>query len=121
MGFIKHDIEIVGSRKSKKLVALFDSGAYRNYMRKVLIDGEAADDIGFHIFEGTRYSILANGESAAGDWVRFKELRVGQHRLKEPRFVLMESLIWDAIIGVEVMQELRITLDPPHERIVMRI
>ncbi len=36
MGTIKEEIELVGTRKSKRIIALFDSGAHRNYIRKML-------------------------------------------------------------------------------------
>lgn len=120
MGTIREVIEIIGTRKSKKISALFDSGAYRNYIKMELEDGDRAEDIGFHIFEGTHRAILANGDIAVGERVRFKEISIKERSVKEPSFVIMESLIEDIIIGVELMQELGITLDPPNEKIGIR-
>jgi len=120
MGTIREVIEIIGTRKSKKLLALFDSGADRNYIRTELEDGDRAEHIGFHIFEGTHRAILANGDIATGERVRFKEIRIKERSSKEPSFVIMENLIEDIIIGVELMQQLGITLDPPNERIGIR-
>ena len=120
MGAINEVIEIIGTRKSKKISALFDSGAYRNYIKRELGDGDRAEDIGFHIFEGTHRAILANGNIAVGERVRFKEIHVKECSVKEPRFVIMENLIEDIIIGVKLMQKLGITLDPPNERINIR-
>ena len=117
MGVIKEAIEIVGTRKRKKILALFDSGAYRNYIKMVLEDGDRAEDIGFHIFEGTHRAILANGDIAVGERIRFKEIRIKERSVNEPRFVIMENLIEDVIIGVELMQKLGITLNPPDEKI----
>jgi len=120
MGVIKEVVEIVGTRKSKKISALFDSGAYRNYIKKELEDGNRVEDIGFHIFEGAHSAILANGNIAVGERVRFKEIRIKERSAKEPRFVIMEDLIEDVIIGVELMQKLGITLDPLDEKIGIR-
>lgn len=117
MGFIKEEIEIIGTRKSKKISALFDSGAYRNYIKLKLEDGDSAEDIGFHIFEGSHRAILANGHIAEGDRVRFKEIWIKERRVKEPRFVIMENLIEDIVIGAELMQNLGITLDLQHEKL----
>lgn len=117
MGTIREEIEITGTRKSKRISALFDSGAYRNYIKKELEDGDRAENIGFHIFEGTHRAILANGEIAVGERVRFKEIRIKEHGVNEPRFVIMENLIEDMIIGVALMQKLGITLDLPNERL----
>ncbi len=120
MGIIKEKIEIIGMRKSKRISALFDSGAYRNYIRKKFEDGDRAEDIGFHVFEGTHRAILANGDIAMGERVRFKEVRIKERCVNEPSFVIMENLIEDVIIGVELMQKLGVTLDPPNEKICIR-
>ena len=120
MGAIREEIVIIGTKKNKKISALFDSGACRNYMRMELTDGDSPDDIGFHIFEGTHEAILANGDIAHGERVRFKKICIEGRSIREPSFVIMENLLDDVIIGVEVMQRLGITLDPPNEKIGLR-
>ena len=87
MGIIREEIEIVGIKKSKKVLALFDSGAYRNYIKMKLEDGDGPEDIGFHIFEGTHTVILANEDTVVGEKVGFKEVRIKdkEHNIKEPR------------------------------------
>ena len=121
MGKIWQDIEIIGSRKNKIVTALFDSGAYFNYIRSENIyDKETPDDIGFHIFEGTKESITANGKFVSVDWIRFKRLRINQLVINEPRFLIMKNLTWDAIIGAELMQQCGIKLDLPRETILIR-
>jgi len=117
MGTIREEIEIIGKRKSKKIIALFDTGAYRNYIRKLLEDGDETEDIGFHIFEGIHRAILANGDIAVGERVRFKGISIKERNVKEPEFIIMEDLVEDVIIGVNLMQKLGITLDPLNERI----
>lgn len=49
MGFILHEITLTGTRKTKRFPALLDSGAFRNYVRRVFDDGETVDDVGFHV------------------------------------------------------------------------
>ena len=117
MGIIRKEIEIIGTRKSKRITALFDTGAYRNYVRREFWDGESIEDIGFHVFEGTHRVLLANGNIATGERVRFKEIRIEERSINEQRFVIMDDLIEDVIIGVELMQHLGVVLDLPNENI----
>lgn len=117
MGFVRENVEIVGTIKNKQILALFDTGAYRNYIRRELFDGETPDDIGFHTFEGTKEIILANGNLIPGDWVRFKEVHIADVCLKDPLFIIVDDLTWDIIIGVELMQKLGVVVDPPHEKL----
>ena len=117
MGTIREEIEIIGTIKSKKIMALFDSGAYRNYIKNKLEDGDNVDNIGFPVYEGKHRAILANGAIAVGEKVKFKTIHIKGGTVKEPEFVIMEDLSEDAIIGVGLMQKLGITLDPPNERI----
>lgn len=117
MGAIREEIEITGTSKSKKIQALFDSGAYRNYIKRKFADGELIEDIGFHIFEGIQRIILADGSIVKGEKVRFKEIKIKNCCGKDPEFVIMDDLIDDVIIGVHLMQSLDIRLDPPGETI----
>ncbi|RLG71809.1 MAG: hypothetical protein DRO11_03620 [Methanobacteriota archaeon] len=117
MGFVKDFIEIVGVNKSKTVSALFDSGAYRTYIRKELTDGENVEKIVFHIFEGVHRVILANGKIEEGTRVRFKLLKIKDKIIEEPQIVVMDNLVEDAIIGALHMQKLGLKLDIPNERI----
>ena len=120
MGTIREDVEIIGTVKGKKVKALFDTGAYRNYIKKVFYDNEKAEDIGFHIFEGLKKIILADGSITHGEMVVFREIRINGYSLKEVEFVIMNDLTEDAIIGVHLMQKLGINLEPQNKRIVIR-
>lgn len=118
MGTIWQDIEVTGIHKTKSIQALFDSGAYYNFIRnKSIYDEETPDDIGFHVFEGKKVCILADGRTIPTDIVRFKELDINGSKIKEPRFLIMENLTWDAIIGVELMQKMGIILDMSSDSI----
>jgi len=120
MGFIREEIELVGVEKSKRISALFDSGARRNYIRRRFEDGESVDDIGFHVYEGAHEALLADESTAKGVRVRFKELRMRGRVVANPQFVVLENLVEDMIIGAGFMQEFGIVLDPPNESLVLR-
>lgn len=117
MGIIREEIEIIGTRKRKRILALFDSGAYKNYIKRELKDGDNAEEIGFHVFIGRHRVILANGDIATGEIVKFKEMVIKGHSISEPNFVIMDNLFEDVIIGVEIMQKLGLTLEPQNEMV----
>lgn len=122
MGEIREEIEITGIRKSKKIVALFDSGAQRNYIRKILEDGDRVDEnIGFHIFYGIHNPILANTDVTVGERVKFKKIHIKERSFEDPEFIVMEKLFVDAIIGSKLMQKLGIILDLPNKRIIINL
>lgn len=117
MGSIKEEVRLVGALRSKDITALFDTGAYRNYIKRELSDGEQVDSIGFHIYEGRHTAILADGSESEGERVGFRELRIRNIIIKEPRFVVMENLIEDMILGIHLMQAHSISLNPYSETI----
>lgn len=81
-------------------MALFDSGAERNYIKSILEDGDRVDeDIGFHIYEGIHKPILANTDTVEGEKIRFKEIHIKELSFEEPEFIVMEKLYVEAIIG----------------------
>ncbi len=120
MGFVKEDVKIVGDKKNKKLLALFDSGAGRNYIRRKFKEGGSVDDVGYFVFKRDFSPVLADGSKAKGEIVRFKEIRIRDFSVNNPEFVIMDNLIEDVIIGVFFMQNLGISLDPPNEKIEIR-
>ena len=117
MGRIREEIELTGTSKCKKILALFDTGAAQNYIRRELTDGDNVENIGYHIFLGEHRAILANGDIALGEKVRFKAVNIKEHKVIEPEFIIMDNLTEDSIIGVNLMQRLRVTLDLSNEEI----
>lgn len=118
MGSVREEIEIVGTFKEKRVMALFDSGAQLNYIRKKLTDGDnIIEDIGLCVYEGKHIAIMADESRIAAERIRFKEIRIRSHKEQKPIFVIMDKLAEDAIIGVYLMQKLGISLDIPNESI----
>lgn len=99
---------------------MFDTGAFRNYVKRELSDGQTVDDIGYHVFEGMHRVILANGEIATGERIRFREVKIKGRKATEPQFIVLDNLVEDTIIGVHMMQKLGIILDPARETIDLR-
>lgn len=117
MGSIREEVRIVGTFKTKSITALFDTGAYRNYIRKQLSDGDTVESIGFDRYEGEHDILLADASKIKGERIRFKELEIKGLSEKVPEFIMMENLLEDVIIGVHLMQKLCISPDPLSEKI----
>jgi predicted aspartyl protease len=120
LGSVREEVKIVGTLKTKNIMALFDTGATSNYIRKQLLDGDTVDAIGFDTYEGERDILLADTSRTKGERIRFKELAIKDLSEKEPRFIIMENLLDEVIIGVDTMQRLGISPDPLSEKISIR-
>ena len=120
MGKLRKTVELTGMFQSKRIDALFDSGSYSNYIRSELSDGTKIEDIGYHARRGGSYSIVANGTLCMSDSVVFNLLKVNEHKIHDPIFIIMDGLPEDAIIGVKLMQELGIILDLSSEEVVLK-
>jgi len=112
LGFIRDKVEITGINKCIILTALFDTGAYRNYLKR-----EIGEDLGFHIYEGKHRVILADGETRDAIRVRFKKLKIKNKYIQNPEIILMDNLLDDCIIGSYLMQNIKIILDMDLEKI----
>jgi predicted aspartyl protease len=120
LGSIKEEVKIVGTLKTKSIKALFDTGAYRNYIKRELSDGDTVESIGYNTYEGEQRVILADMSESKGEKIKFKELRIKSLSEKEPEFIIMDNLLEDVIIGVYLMQKLYISPDPSIEKITIR-
>jgi hypothetical protein len=120
LGSIREEVRIVGTFKTKSITALFDTGAYRNYIRKQFSDGDTVESIGFDTYGGEHDVLLADTSKAKGERIRFKELVIKDLSEKGPEFIMMENLLDDVIIGVHLMQRLCIIPDPLSEKISIR-
>ena len=123
MGFVKDKITIFGyatAIKKKTYEALFDSGACRNYISKELSDGITVDNIGYPILMAPRDVRLANGHIESCEVIKFREIRIKNHSIEMPEFLVMDNLTEDVIIGARLMQEMKILLNPPNHSIIIR-
>lgn len=107
MGKISKTIELVGTYKSKKIEAMFDTGAKNNFLPYIFKDGETIEELGFKEFFGTHSFFMANESITKGDIVRFNELRIDNLRIRDPIFVILDQLVDDAIVGTQLMQDNR--------------
>ena len=85
----------MGERKTKIINALFDSGAYKNYIRRVLYDQDNVEQIGFRAYQQTDFAILADGTSVPVEMIAFNQLHIGNITAPNPTFQIMEHLSWD--------------------------
>ncbi|MEM2750842.1 MAG: hypothetical protein QXH53_04150 [Nitrososphaerales archaeon] len=120
MGIIKKYVEIIGSKKSKRVEALLNSSAFRNYLPRVFKDGESVNNLGFYIVEKDFKVILADGTEKFGVRARFDAIKIEDRIYKEPEAVIMDNLVEDAIIGSYLMQELGIILHMAEGKVELR-
>ena len=113
MGLIIKEIGILGSKnKFKRLKALFDTGATRNYISNHFSDNESVDDIGIIEYKGKDFVIFPDGFEKMGSIISFKLLKVENIPLENPEFFLLDMKMYDVIIGALLMQEMGIILNP---------
>src|SRR5438445_551430 len=118
MGKVTHPIEIVGYNTTRKLVAMFDTGASNNFLPSIFSDGDKAEDIGFKEFLGTREFFMADETTTKGDVVKFDMLKIENMKIKEPIFVILDNLVDEAIIGTHLMQVLGLKIDMKSDKIL---
>jgi len=112
MGLIKKQIWITGIRGRKRVKALFDSGAARNYIR-----GDLAQSIGFSTYYGRHNSILPNQFVEEGYRVEFKNMEIENRLYKNPEMIVMAVLSHEAIIGAYFMQKHKVVLNMAEDEI----
>ena len=105
MGRVSKTIELFGVYKSKKIEAMFDTGAKNNFLPSIFKDGETIEELGFKEFFGTHSFFMANESITKGDIVQFNEIRIDNLKIKDPIFVILDQLVEDAIVGTKLMQD----------------
>ena len=110
MGYIKKEVEIVGTFRSKVLNALFDSGAGRDYIRAIFYDGDMAEDLGVVEYRDIKEIILADSRIGKGEVVTFPRLKINDLIYREPEMIIMRDLSYNVIIGSFFMQEMKMNL-----------
>ena len=121
MGKIYKEIGILGANnKYMKLKALFDTGAYYNYIAEEFRDGSSIHDLGIVEFKEELPVIFANGLDVSGRMIILKLLKIDKkiEPIEEPQFCLFDMKSeCDVIIGAKLMQELNIVLNPSVKQI----
>lgn len=120
MGKIFKEIGILGANnKYMKLKALFDTGAYYNYIAEEFRDGSSIHDLGIVEFKEKLPVMFPNGFYVDGRMIRLKLLKINNKiTIEEPQFCLFDMRTeYDIIIGAKLMQELNIVLNPSLEQI----
>jgi len=117
MGFIEDEIELVGHHKSKRLFALFDTGADANYIRENFFDGEFIENIGYIAIKADYIIEYSNGEIKHTEAVAFLELNYKAIKARKPVFLVNPAMGHDIILGAEFMQIYGIILDPKNETV----
>jgi len=109
MSIITEFIEIIGTNGSKKVEALIDTGAEGNYIdRRRFNEFEKIGTLGFH---ETYVSLPGSRQKQFKPAFIFKEVKIRNAILSEPEFIFVDSLDYDAIIGVEVLQIMGFLVD----------
>jgi hypothetical protein len=117
MGYIKKEIEIIGLNRSKKLEALFDSGAGGNFVREIFRDGVSAEDLGFIRYRTTKKITLADSRTKIAEIVAFPKLVIDNVPIEKPEMLVMKDLSYDVILGSYLMQRMGINLRLRKEQI----
>jgi hypothetical protein len=111
MGKIKKEIEIVGLKGSKKVEALFDSGAGGNVVRQIFSDGVSAEDLGFTKYRFPGKIRLGDNRFKRAEFIAFPKLVIDNVPVEKPEMAIMKDLPYDVIIGAYLMQSIGIILN----------
>ncbi len=121
MGKIIREIGILGANnKYARLRALFDTGAYYNYIAEEFRDGSSIYDLGIVEFKEPLPVIFPNGSDVCGRMIILKLLKIDKkiEPIKKPQFCLFDMKAeFDIIIGAELMQQLKMVLNPSIKEI----
>lgn len=119
MGKIFKEIGVLGANnKYMKLKALFDTGAYYNYIAEEFENGSSIYDLGIVEFKEKLPVVFPNGFDVDGRMIKLKLLKIdGTTPIPAPTFCLFDMKMYDVIIGAKLMQELKIILNPSIKEI----
>ena len=108
-GIITEIIGIVGTNASKKVEALIDTGAEGNYISER--SSNQFENIGMSGLHETYVSIAGSREKELKTVFIFKGIKMLNSMLSEPEFIILDGIDYDAIIGVEVLQIMGLSID----------
>jgi predicted aspartyl protease len=115
MAIIEKKIKLVGSKGSKSLIALFDSGASYSHIKPKL-----AEELGIveSLPQPIRLATAKNGEEVVTKARVTLDFWIDGYRFSD-EFMVVEELSEDVIIGVTSMQKWRMKLDFEKEEIII--
>lgn len=117
MGFLWEKITITGTRKTKNLRALLDSGAARNYIRKTLNDNDKVGDLGYRAYLGKQHVTLPDERNIPSIRVIFDNVKIRDSTFWNVEFLVLDTLIHEVILGSNFLQEMGIILDLNEHKI----
>ncbi|MHB1709507.1 MAG: pepsin/retropepsin-like aspartic protease family protein [Thermoplasmataceae archaeon] len=94
-----------------KMNALIDSGAEGNYISKILPNGLGPVQLGFVSYSEIPVSIPGSSSAELHGALTFKSLTMNGIVISEPEFIILDNIDLPAIIGVEILQMLGLSLD----------
>jgi hypothetical protein len=115
MGLIVKDVEIAGDKGTKKLKALFDSGASLSLVRRSVVQGVATEvkmprQVSFRLGDG-------EGQLTTQRWVplviNVKGVEISDN------VAVVEKLAEDLIVGAGTLQKWRIKLDLENDDVLI--
>lgn len=115
MGRIREEVELVGERKSKKIKALFDSGANRCFLRPNIIE-----EIGGKYTGWEPIIKIADGKHVKVKEVELNSVKVLESERPYARIYALEGLPEEMLIGQDAMQELGVILEMREEKAMLK-
>lgn len=114
MGRIFQEVEIIGNRGRKKVIALFDSGASRTFIQKKVVEGIEPTH---KLFLPVDVSLGDGSTKLHIEEMVSLEMIVDGHRIDDMAYVSKE-LSCDLIIGAQTIQLWNIKLDLKKETLI---
>jgi hypothetical protein len=115
MAIIEKRIKLVGSKGSKSLIALFDSGASYSHIRPELAQEL---EIITPLPQPIRLATAKSGEEVEAKSRVTLDFWIDEYRFSD-EFMVIEGLSEDVIIGVKTMQAWRMKLDFEKEKVII--
>ncbi|MEW6097547.1 MAG: retropepsin-like aspartic protease [bacterium] len=112
---IEKPIRLAGSKGSKELIALFDSGSTYSCIKPELA-GEL--EVILPLPEPMEFGTVKEGEKVTAKEAVRLNFHLNGFRLSD-EFMLIEKLSDDVIIGAKTLQAWRIKLDFEHDEVIV--
>lgn len=115
MGKIREEVELIGERGTKKIKALFDSGASRCFVKPEIIE-----EIGGRYTGWEPIIKIADGKHVKVKEVEINSVKVLGCERPHARIYALEGLPEKMLVGQDAMQELGVTLEMREEKATLK-